>query len=71
MNRIDVVNLLLSSGASVNIVSSYGATALDWGIFNSLFISINLYNIYYIATAYSHSQVMNILKAAGGITYVY
>ena len=46
MNKIDVVKLLINSGANVNLKNNDGETALDFGMLNSLFISINLYNIY-------------------------
>ncbi len=70
-DKIDVVKLLINSGASVNLKNNDGETALDIGMFNSLVISINLYNICYLARDYRLNEVANILIAAGGIAYVY
>ena len=65
MNKIDVVKLLINSGANVNLKNNDGETALDFGMLNSLFISINLYNIYYIALLNGNNEVANILREAG------
>ena len=43
---MDIVRVLINSGASVNLGDIDGNTALYWGMFNSHVISINLYNIY-------------------------
>jgi hypothetical protein len=51
----------------VNLKNNDGYTALDFGMFNSLVISIYLYNIYYLARVYGYDEVANILIAAGGV----
>jgi hypothetical protein len=55
----------------VNLKSNDGYTSLDAGMFNSLVISINLYNIYYLARKYGRNEVADILIAAGGVAYVH
>ena len=71
MNQIAVIEFLINSGASLNLINNGEYTALDIGMFNSLVISINLYNICYLARDYRLNEVANILIAAGGIAYVY
>jgi hypothetical protein len=39
--------------------------------FNSLVISFNLHNIYYLALTYGFNAVANLLTAAGGVTNLY
>ncbi len=39
MNKITIVQLLINTGASVNIRTIEGYTALDFGILNSIDIS--------------------------------
>ncbi len=49
----------------MSLENSFGYKALDIGMFNSLVISINLYNIYYIALLNGNNEVANILREAG------
>ena len=51
----------------MNLKNYNGFTALDFGMFNSLVISINLFNIYYLARYKGYVEVANILIAAGGV----
>ncbi len=52
----------------MNLRDISGNTALDFGMFNSLVISINLYNIYYLARYKGYNELASILIAAGGVT---
>jgi hypothetical protein len=70
MNQIAVIEFLINSGASLNLINNGEYTALDIGMFNSLVISIYLYNIYYLARVYGYDEVAKILKAAGGVTNI-
>jgi len=54
----------------LNLINNGEYTALDIGMFNSLVISIYLYNIYYLALVYGYAEVAKILKAAGGVTNI-
>jgi hypothetical protein len=48
-----------------------GHTALDYGMFISLFVSIISYNIYLIAFEADFQNVSDILIAAGGVYNIY
>ncbi len=64
---LNIVQLLIDSGASLNLRNEYGYTALDGGMFYSLSISNNYYNIYLIAHEMGHQSVIDLLIAAGGV----
>ncbi len=42
---VDIVQLLIDKGASLNLTDNDGYTALDYGMLNSLIILIVSYNI--------------------------
>ncbi len=63
----NIVQLLIDSGASLNLRNDYGYTALDGGMFYSLSLSNNYYNIYLIAHEMGHQNVIDLLIAAGGV----
>jgi ankyrin repeat protein len=65
--NLNIVQLLIDSGASLNLRDQYGYTALDYGMFYSLSISNNYYNIYLIAHEMGHQNVIDLLIAAGGV----
>jgi ankyrin repeat protein len=65
--NLDIVQLWINSGASFNLRNEYGYTALDGGMFYSLIISNNYYNIYLIAYEMGHQNVIDLLIAAGGV----
>jgi hypothetical protein len=48
-----------------------GHTALDSGMFYSLIISNNYYNIYFIAYLWGRQNVNDLLIAAGGVYNFY
>ncbi len=66
-NFVDIVKLLISKGADVNIRAKSGFTALSFGMFNSCISSIIFYHIYLITFEAASVEVINIIKAVGGV----